>query len=125
MRVLKGPVFPRYLFVILDLDRDRWRSINGTFGVTSLVMAQDCPLPLPKGLVEYLIQSTDENGLFREESNLQPGQLVRVRTGPFAEAFGVLSRLNGSARVDVLIQFMSGDVRLNVLREWVEPAGEC
>ena len=124
LRVMKSPVFPRYLFVILDLERDRWRSINGTSGVTSLVMAEGRPLPLPMGLVEYFIRSSDDDGLLRAENDLRPGQPIRLRAGPFADAFGVLSRLNGSARVDVLIKFMNGDVRLNVLREWVEPRDE-
>src|SRR5258706_16252721 len=30
------PLFPGYLFVQLDLSRDRWRSINGTLGVVRL-----------------------------------------------------------------------------------------
>jgi len=29
-----APIFPRYIFVILELDRQRWRSVNGTLGVT-------------------------------------------------------------------------------------------
>ena len=32
-----APVFPRYLFVILDVDRQRWRSVNGTLGVQRLI----------------------------------------------------------------------------------------
>src|SRR5690349_20642365 len=27
------PFFPGYLFVTLDLSKDRWRSVNGTYGV--------------------------------------------------------------------------------------------
>ena len=27
------PLFPGYIFVIIDLSKHRWRSINGTFGV--------------------------------------------------------------------------------------------
>ena len=34
---LLEPLFPRYLFVRLDLELQRWRSINGTYGVRRLV----------------------------------------------------------------------------------------
>ena len=30
---IQQPLFPRYVFVNLDTDTDRWRSILGTFGV--------------------------------------------------------------------------------------------
>src|SRR5208283_4434114 len=33
MRRVRAPAFPAYLFVALDLNRDRWRSVNGTFGL--------------------------------------------------------------------------------------------
>jgi transcription antitermination factor NusG len=32
-----APVFLRYLFVAFDLTRDRWRAINGTHGVSTLL----------------------------------------------------------------------------------------
>lgn len=38
-----APFFPRYAFVKLDLWRDRWRSVLGTFGVTTLIIEKDVP----------------------------------------------------------------------------------
>src|SRR3974390_1243405 len=46
-----APLFPGYAFVILNLSRDRWRSVNGTFGVATLIMAGDRPMPVPRGVV--------------------------------------------------------------------------
>ena len=37
--VVQRPLFPRYLFVTLDLARDRWRAVHSTFGVNRLVLA--------------------------------------------------------------------------------------
>ena len=37
------PLFPGYIFVIIDLSKHRWRSINGTFGVASLIMGAGSP----------------------------------------------------------------------------------
>ena len=28
-----NPLFPGYIFIVIDLSKQRWRSINGTFGV--------------------------------------------------------------------------------------------
>src|ERR1700692_1795436 len=29
LRMVRAPLFPRYLFIILDLERDRWLSVMG------------------------------------------------------------------------------------------------
>jgi transcriptional antiterminator RfaH len=47
VRTILAPVFPRYLFVILNLDRDRWLSVNGTRGITRLIMVSGRPVPVP------------------------------------------------------------------------------
>src|SRR6266540_2569590 len=47
LRTVTAPVFPRYLFVALNLERDRWRSVNSTRGIASLFMAHDRPVPVP------------------------------------------------------------------------------
>src|SRR5580704_14171088 len=36
LRNVFAPLFPGYVFLILDLSRDRWRSVNGAIGVASL-----------------------------------------------------------------------------------------
>src|SRR5689334_4765272 len=43
MTMIEAPLFPRYLFVAFDPQRDRWRSINSTFGVSQLVMRGETP----------------------------------------------------------------------------------
>ena len=108
LRETVAPLFPRYVFVALDLERDRWRSINGTFGVSRLVTTQSRPIAVPTGVVEALIATVDESGLVRLDAGLRPGQPVSVLAGPFAKSFGVLSRLDGNGRVRVLLTIMGG-----------------
>src|SRR5689334_12939536 len=55
-------LFPRYLFVVLDLKRDRWRTVNSTRGVTSLIMQQGMPAPIRNGVVETLLASSTSEG---------------------------------------------------------------
>ena len=47
-----GPLLPRYIFVVVDRTRDRWRSINGTLGVDRLLMSGGEPQPVPHGVVQ-------------------------------------------------------------------------
>src|SRR5215216_7584524 len=41
LKTVRAPLFPRYLFVILDLQRDRWLSVRSTVGVSSLFSSRD------------------------------------------------------------------------------------
>ncbi|MBV8107203.1 MAG: KOW motif-containing protein [Hyphomicrobiales bacterium] len=108
-REVVAPVFPGYIFFILDPERNRWRSINGTFGVTRLVSAHGRPVPVPSGTVEAMVAAIDQSGLVRLSGELRPGQAVRVVAGPFAGGLGMLERLDGKGRVRVLLQTMGGE----------------
>ncbi|WP_036282442.1 transcription termination/antitermination protein NusG [Methylocystis sp. ATCC 49242] len=110
LRTVRAPAFPGYLFVILDLNRDRWRSVNGTFGVARMIMGEDVPMPVPAGVVETLLGYVDEAGVCRFDRDLVEGQAVRVTVGPFAQAIGELVRLDANGRVRVLLEIMGGKI---------------
>src|SRR5262249_24303124 len=81
LKTVRAPLFPRYLFVILDLERDRWLSVRSTVGVSSLFSSRDGrdgrPVPVPIRIVESLIERS-EDGLTRLDSNFVKGQNVRI-----------------------------------------------
>ena len=81
-RMVHAPFFPRYLFVCLDLGRDRWRSVNGTFGVSSLIMEGELPKPVPRGVVENMMATADAAGLISVTPRLSLGDTVRIRARP-------------------------------------------
>jgi len=108
--------FPGYLFISLDLATDRWRPINGTMGVRSLLMQGDRPLACPVGLIEKMQDVSDANGLVNEQAGLVEGGAVRILVGPFADMVGTLVRLEGAGRARVLLEILHGEVgvQLNV-----------
>src|SRR5215813_13754989 len=75
-RNVRAPLFPRYMFLILDLARDRWLSVRSTIGVSTLFTCEDRPIPVPAGVVETLISSNDSTAE-RLDSGLTKGQSVR------------------------------------------------
>ena len=117
-----APFFPRYLFVALDLNRDRWRSVNGTFGVSGLIMAGDLPCPAPHGIVESMLGMTDEEGVLQLHANLKVGSQVRLAAGPFAEQLGILDRLDDSGRIRVLLNIFGRQVSVSLNRAQALPA---
>ena len=122
LRDVLSPLFPGYIFLILDLSRDRWRCVNSTFGVASLIMGVEQPTPVPQGIVETLVAATESSGTVRFDSDLEIGQKVRILSGPFAEALCQLVHLDDRGRVRVLLEFMGAEVSARLDRSCVAPA---
>ena len=108
------PLFPRYLFVGLDLARDRWQSIQSTFGVAGLIMSGERPVPLPAEVVAAIRAREDECGYVALglAPGLGVGSKVRLLEGIFADHCGVLDRIADERRVAVLIQLLGRQVRV-------------
>jgi transcriptional antiterminator RfaH len=113
---VKRPLFPRYLFVGLDLARERWRAIHSTFGVNRLVLAGEEPLPVPDGVVDDIRAREDGDGLvvLGLPAGLGPGSRVRLVDGIFADAKGVLERVADDRRVAILLELLGREVRVFV-----------
>src|SRR5271155_2804100 len=118
---VEAPFFPRYLFIVLDLARDQWRSVNGTFGVSRLVMWGDRPHPVPRGVVEALIAVADARGILQLARKLQIGGPVRLMAGPFAEQLAILDDLDDSGRVRVLLDILGRQVAISTAANNVLP----
>jgi transcription elongation factor/antiterminator RfaH len=122
LRTIKAPLFPGYLFVWLDLSRDRWLCVRSTLGVSRLLSTRDgSPFPVPSGIVETLIQSSGGD-VTRLDAGLVQGQTVRILSGPFADLIGTLKRLDDAGRVQVLLRMMGAAVAVSVHRSVLSPA---
>jgi len=113
-QLVPRPLFPRYLFVALDLARDRWRSIPSTFGVLQIVLAGERPAPVPVGIVEQIkARETDDGyvalGLPR---GVALGSRVRIVDGVFADSKGIVERISDDRRVAVLLEMLCREVRV-------------
>jgi len=121
LRKVEAPFFPRYLFVVLDLTRHQWRSVNGTFGVSSLVMQASRPQPAPRGVVEALIGAVDERGILQIGEQLKVGGTVRLMAGAFAEQLATLESMNDAGRIRVLLDVLGREVSISTHRHNVLP----
>src|SRR5207302_5071932 len=83
--LMAKPLFPRYMFVAIDMATQRWRSIQSTFGVSRLVTNGDDPAMVPEGVVHALKAREDDKGFVRLDNKpaFAPGDKVRVLAGAF------------------------------------------
>lgn len=107
-----APMFPRYMFVAIDLDTQPWRSIRSTFGVTQLVCNGDRPAELPGEIVADLRSREDDRGLIRLDPVFRPGEKVRVVGGAFANHLGLFEAMSDGERVAVLLDLLGRKVRV-------------
>ncbi len=117
-----APFFPSYLFVRLDLTRDRWRCVNSTQGVSHLVMQGSVPAAVPPGVIEQLQARCDARGVLDMDIALKPGQPVRILTGALADFVGELERQDATDRVRVLLTILGKPTSVALPRTSVVPA---
>jgi transcriptional antiterminator RfaH len=108
------PLFPRYLFVAVDLTAQRWRSIYSTVGVTRLVCNGDDPTAVPDGIVEALRSREDDNGFIKLEYRppFRAGDKVRILDGAFSSCLGLFEGMAERERISILLDLLGRKVRV-------------
>jgi transcriptional antiterminator RfaH len=111
-----APLFPRYMFVRVDMATQRWRSIQSTFGVSCLVSNGADPAPVAGEVLHLLRVREDENGFIKmdQRPSFAPGQQVRVLTGAFADIVGLFDGLGDRERVAILLDLLGQKVRVSI-----------
>ena len=109
-----APLFPRYIFVQVDIETVRWRAIHSTVGVASLVCSGDRPQTVPDEIVTELQACENEKGYVElyNRQRMTVGDNVRILYGSFADQIGRLESLDDQGRVTLLLQFMGQSVRM-------------
>jgi transcriptional antiterminator RfaH len=108
------PLFPRYLFVAIDMATQRWRSIQSTLGVAHLVSNGDDPAMLPEGVVPALKAREDDKGFITIDSKpaFAQGDKIRVLAGVFTECAGLFNGIADRDRVSILLDLLGRKVRV-------------
>ena len=114
--MVKAPLFPRYLFVEIDLESDRWLSVTSTIGVSHLVGGANGPLSVPEGVVEEWRAREDESGLIplAREARYRRGDRVQVNDGAFVDMVGVFDCASDEDRVFLLLDMLGRQVRVRL-----------
>jgi transcriptional antiterminator RfaH len=115
IETVKAPFFPRYLFVCLDVTRQRWRAVNSTVGVSRIVGRGLMPTPVMPGVVEALKQRENKDGLLELASpvtRLRQGDRVRIVDGAFEACQGLFEALTDNQRVAILLDLLGRKVRV-------------
>ena len=118
-----APLFPRYVFVALDLDNMSWRSVNGTFGVNHLIANGERPTPVPIGVVEAIQSREGPDGAVKPQlSPMRRGDPLRILDGAFTDCMSRFENMAENERVTVLLDLLGRPVRVTLPTHAVCPA---
>jgi transcriptional antiterminator RfaH len=107
IEVQKVPLFPRYLFINLDIDFESksWTPIRSTRGVSNLVRFGEAPAKIHDVLVQNIYSREHQS-----ETYVQPlfrtGEILKIVNGPFAGFESIYQGMAAEKRVMILLEFM-------------------
>lgn len=118
------PLFPRYLFVSVDMRSQRWRSVQSTVGVSRLITNGGEPLAMVESVIDALRRREDASGFiqFNPAPSFSVGDRIRVTSGAFADTLGLFEGCDDRARVAVLLNLLGRKVRVMLDLEMVVAA---
>jgi len=122
--VVATPLFPRYLFVSIDLGAQRWHSIQSTIGITRLVGNGDEPGMVSPAIIEGLRGREDADGfvLLEQRPRFSPGDRVRISDGAFCDCLGLYEGISGHHRSAILLDLLGRKVRVVLDSQAIEAA---
>ena len=109
--------FPGYVLVQMDMNDASWHLVNSTERVMGFIGGtSDRPAPISSKEAERILNRLQENAEAPKPATLfEPGEVVRVTDGPFADFSGVVEEVDyekSRVKVSVLIFGRSTPVEL-------------
>lgn len=113
IETVAAPLFPRYLFVAIDIATQRWRAIQSTVGVVGLVRNGEALASVPAQVIAALKQREDERGFIQvsDKPRFAPGDKIRVVDGVFSDCLGMFEG-SDQDRVSILLDLLGRKVRV-------------
>lgn len=115
-------MFPGYLFIRLDREREDWAPIRSTRGVTGLVRLGGHTPAVPEPVIDELRRRADEENCIVLEADYRPNERVRITEGPLAGYEALFASRSGEERVIVLLEIMQRIQRLILPEQAIEQA---
>jgi transcriptional antiterminator RfaH len=112
----KVPLFPRYLFVEADFNKQSITDIHQTHGVESIINNNGVPSSIYGEFIVRLLerQLRGEFDNTRDEvgrQNYPIGARIIIAEGKWEDAIGVIERFKGGQRAEILVSIMGRKMR--------------
>lgn len=121
-RVVERKVFPGYVLVEMIVNDRSWYAVRNTPGVTGFVGSGTKPIPLTDEEVRQIMASMGVEEA-RVHIDFQLQQLVRLKSGPFADQVGKIAEINEErGKLKVLVDMFGRETPVEIDFTQVEEA---
>jgi len=121
--LITKPLFPKYVFSRFTAGT-LLHQISFTRGVHRVVSFDGKPVPIDDEVIAFFKSRVGQNGFLNIGESLNPGDKIKIKSGPWQELVGVVERdLTTSERVLILITSISYQGHLTVDKNSVEKLG--
>ena len=107
---LDEPMFPRYLFVELNIKEDHWIPIKSSKGVSHFINFNNGPISIPKTVIESLRSVCDEEGIYYQRNikrDYQQGEKLIIKEGLLKGLEGIFLSKSSHQRVRLLLKTLN------------------
>ena len=113
-RVVERKVFPGYVLVEMIVNDRSWYAVRNTPGVTGFVGSGTKPIPLTDEEVRQIMASMGVEEA-RAHIDFQLQQLVRLKSGPFADQVGKIAEINEErGKLKVLVDMFGRETPVEI-----------
>lgn len=107
------PLFPNYLFIYVNLEKENYTALRSTRGVNGFVRFGGYPTPVPDVVVESIREKLSPSVLAEEANSLyKTGTAIEILNGPFAGLKGIYEIADGESRCFVLLDMLGKSQRI-------------
>ena len=119
-KYLIQPLFPMYLFVRLNIEKD-FKMINYTRGILRILGIGRTPYPIDESIISALMNRCEDHELIKAKYDLEDikkGDKVQIANGPLEGIEAVVSGVYGERqRIEILLDLMKISIEKKNLRK--------
>ena len=109
------PLFPTYLFCVVDLQSSDWPAIRGAPGLSYFLGTGQGPVPVSDELIAHLKQRVSWWNDGGHVHSFAPGERVMVSSGPFSGLEGIFQRyVPARQRCQLLLEILGRLTRVEL-----------
>ncbi len=112
-----NPMFPRYIFILVDLKKENWSIINSTIGVTNLITFGNKLSFVPEDAIQKIYSYLDENDICHLndiKKEYKKGEKIEMKESVFKNLNVRFLSKTSKNRVTVLLSILNQHVKTEI-----------